>query len=95
MAAPAYTRNRISYIGPVRCWSVMMTSTGTGDTIELPFRADSVTNNRILAITSSPQSAASVDAHVTITSVTSNRPTITINGGAAADQHHVRVWNWG
>lgn len=95
MASPTMTRSRISYIGPVRCWSVMMESAGTADTLELPFRADSVTNNRILAITSSPQSGASVDAHITITSVTGNKPTITINGGAAADQHHVRIWNWG
>ena len=72
-----------------------MVSGGNGDTLELPFRSDDVNNNRILAITSVPQSGASVDAHITITSVTANKPTITINGGAANDQHHVHVWNWG
>ena len=95
MATPAISSSRVCYIGPVRVASYHFVSGGNGDTLELPFQADSVNNNRILAVTSSPLSAASVDARITITSVTSNRPTITINAGAANDQHIVHVWNWG
>lgn len=93
--AVTFDRSSVRYVGPVRVWTCRIQSGGTAETFDMPFRADSVTNNRVYAVTHSPLSSQSVDAHISITAISSNKTTFGILGGAANDQHRIRVWNLG
>lgn len=96
MASPTITRARTIYLGPFRVLRFHALSAGTSDTLALRgfYSTDVTTMTTLKALISSPVTITAAKANVRITSVTGNVPTITIDGGAANDEHVIECWRY-
>lgn len=96
MASPTISQARISYLGPFRVSRFKALCAGSADTLAVSgfYATDTTTFSALKCLTWSPTTSSAVRCNPRITSVSSNVPTITFDGGEANDEFVMELWRF-